>query len=137
MMLRLCNDLLRRLAKVNDAVLCGRVLIMLASFLPLSERSGVNLHGAYNVHNVTEYDGEDEERTGEPSSSEPPRTHPGPIASPPPQNIGLDLLLDLELELGLGGKIVPEVLLLGGRSTADGAGPARGGDERVVRKLCL
>lgn len=68
-MLRLCNDLLRRLARVNDAVTRGRVLIMLAAFLPLSERSGVNLHGAYNVRSVTEY--EDGRTEGEPSSSFP------------------------------------------------------------------
>lgn len=34
-------------------MLCGRVLLFLAKFLPLTERSGVNLQGAFNTDNVT------------------------------------------------------------------------------------
>lgn len=34
-------------------MLCGRVLLFLAKFLPLTERSGVNLQGAFNADNVT------------------------------------------------------------------------------------
>lgn len=36
-----------------NAMLCGRVLLFLAKFLPLTERSGVNLQGAFNADNVT------------------------------------------------------------------------------------
>lgn len=36
-----------------NAMLCGRVLLFLAKLLPLTERSGVNLNGAFNVANVT------------------------------------------------------------------------------------
>lgn len=42
-MLRTCNQLLRRLSKGHNAVLCGRILIFLARLLPLSDRSGINL----------------------------------------------------------------------------------------------
>lgn len=34
-------------------MLCGRILLFLAKLLPLGERSGVNLHGAFNTHNAT------------------------------------------------------------------------------------
>nr|XP_016483759.1 PREDICTED: THO complex subunit 1-like [Nicotiana tabacum] len=39
-MLRTCNQLLRRLSKANDVVFCGRIIMFLAHFFPLSERSG-------------------------------------------------------------------------------------------------
>jgi THO complex subunit 1 len=52
-LLRTCTLLLKRLSKSQDASLCGRVLLFLAKFLPLTERSGVNLAGAFHVDNVT------------------------------------------------------------------------------------
>lgn len=52
-LLRTCNILLKRLSKSQDAELCGRVLIFLAKFLPLTERSGVNMYGSFNVDNET------------------------------------------------------------------------------------
>lgn len=52
-LLRTCNLLLKRLSKSQDAPLCGRVLMFLAKFLPLTERSGVNLTGAFHTENVT------------------------------------------------------------------------------------
>ena len=54
-LLRTCNLLLKRLGS-RDALLCGRVLVFLAKFLPLTERSGVNIHGSFNVNNVTPLD---------------------------------------------------------------------------------
>jgi len=36
-----------------NAMLCGRVLLFLAKLLPLTERSGVNLGGAFNTENAT------------------------------------------------------------------------------------
>jgi hypothetical protein len=42
-MLRMCNELLRRLSKASATVLCGRILILLAHFFQLSERSALNL----------------------------------------------------------------------------------------------
>ncbi|EIN12840.1 hypothetical protein PUNSTDRAFT_97766 [Punctularia strigosozonata HHB-11173 SS5] len=47
-LLRMLNDLLRRLSKMGDAtVFCGRILSFLSAVFPLGERSGVNLRGEY------------------------------------------------------------------------------------------
>lgn len=55
-MLRTCNQLLRRLSKANNVVLCGRILMFLAHFFPLSERSAVNIKGVFNTSNETKYE---------------------------------------------------------------------------------
>ncbi|XP_078448484.1 nuclear matrix protein-like protein [Wolffia australiana] len=55
-MLRTCNQLLRRLSKANDVVFCGRILMFLAHFFPLSERSAVNIKGVFNSSNDTKYE---------------------------------------------------------------------------------
>ncbi|PON58467.1 THO complex, subunit THOC [Parasponia andersonii] len=55
-MLRTCNQLLRRLSKANDVVFCGRILMFLAHFFPLSERSAVNIKGVFNTSNETKYE---------------------------------------------------------------------------------
>jgi THO complex subunit 1 len=47
---------MRRLAKSKHTVFCGRILVYLANVFPLSERSGVNLRGDFNVDNVTFYE---------------------------------------------------------------------------------
>ncbi|OIV92408.1 hypothetical protein TanjilG_23008 [Lupinus angustifolius] len=57
-MLRTCNQLLRRLSKANDVVFCGRILMFLARFFPLSERSALNIKGVFNTTNVTKYEKE-------------------------------------------------------------------------------
>ena len=44
-MLKVANELLRRLSKARDEALRGRVLMFLAYVFPLSERSGVNVLG--------------------------------------------------------------------------------------------
>ncbi|KAJ1964780.1 hypothetical protein IWQ62_002836 [Dispira parvispora] len=54
-LLRLCNELLRRTSLTQHATFAGRVLILLASVFPLSDRSGVNLRGDFHVENTTEY----------------------------------------------------------------------------------
>ncbi|MCJ1466740.1 hypothetical protein MMC07_005360 [Pseudocyphellaria aurata] len=51
--LRACNELLRRLSRAEDAVFCGRVFIFLFQSFPLGDRSSVNLRGEYHVENVT------------------------------------------------------------------------------------
>ncbi|RWS30926.1 THO complex subunit 1-like protein [Leptotrombidium deliense] len=51
--LRSCNDLLRRLSKSQNTVFCGRILVFLAKFFPLFERSGLNLISEFNQDNVT------------------------------------------------------------------------------------
>ena len=49
-LLRACNDLTRRLSigKIDDVVLRGRVSLLLSAMYPLSERSALNISGAYN-----------------------------------------------------------------------------------------
>ncbi|XP_055851554.1 THO complex subunit 1 [Episyrphus balteatus] len=59
--LRMCNDLLRRLSRAQNTVFCGRILLFLAKFFPFSERSGLNIISEFNLDNVTEFgvDGKD------------------------------------------------------------------------------
>ena len=62
-LLRICNDLLRRLSRSQNTVFCGRILLFLAKFFPFSERSGLNIVSEFNVENVTEYGSESNELT--------------------------------------------------------------------------
>jgi THO complex subunit 1 len=66
--LRVCNDLKLRLSKekTSDVVLRGRVSLLLSALYPLSERSALNIAGAYN-NDEKRYDVE------RPSSDEIPR----------------------------------------------------------------
>ena len=65
-MLRIATQLLKRLSRTQQTVLLGRVLIALAVIFPLTDRSGVNLHGNFDTENVTKYDGrEDDEGSTE------------------------------------------------------------------------
>ncbi|KAK4692939.1 THO complex subunit 1, partial [Lecanoromycetidae sp. Uapishka_2] len=54
--LRACNELLRRLSRAEDTVFCGRVFIFLFQSFPLGDRSSVNLRGEYHVENITVYE---------------------------------------------------------------------------------
>lgn len=54
-LLRMCNDLLRRLSRSQNTVFCGRILLFLAKFFPFSERSGLNVVSEFNLENLTEY----------------------------------------------------------------------------------
>lgn len=60
-LLRMSNDLLRKLSRSQNTVFCGRILLFLAKFFPFSERSGVNIVSEFNVENITEYDTENAE----------------------------------------------------------------------------
>lgn len=60
-LLRMCNDLLRRLSRSSATVFCGRILLFLAKFFPFSERSGLNIVSEFNLENVTEYGTDAEE----------------------------------------------------------------------------
>lgn len=57
-LLRMCNDLLRRLSRSQNTVFCGRILLFLAKFFPFSERSGLNIVSEFNLENVTEFGGD-------------------------------------------------------------------------------
>ncbi|KAI1467087.1 THO complex subunit 1 transcription elongation factor-domain-containing protein [Daldinia caldariorum] len=63
--LRSCNDLLRRLSRAEDTAFCGRVFIFMFQCFPLGDRSSVNLRGEYHVENVTSF----EETPAEPDDS--------------------------------------------------------------------
>ncbi|KAI2637336.1 THO complex subunit 1 transcription elongation factor-domain-containing protein [Xylaria nigripes] len=54
--LRSCNDLLRRLSRAEDAAFCGRVYIFMFQSIPPGDRSSVNLRGEYHVENVTTFE---------------------------------------------------------------------------------
>ncbi|KAJ6084317.1 hypothetical protein N7486_011117 [Penicillium sp. IBT 16267x] len=54
--LRSCNELLRRLSRVEDTVFCGRVFIFLFQSFPLGDKSSVNLRGEFHTENVTTFD---------------------------------------------------------------------------------
>lgn len=51
--LRLCNEIIRRCPKSTSSDQIGFVLIILSKLFPLGERSGVNLRGDLNIDNVT------------------------------------------------------------------------------------
>ncbi|KAK0089024.1 hypothetical protein PV325_009645 [Microctonus aethiopoides] len=66
-LLRMCNDLLRRLSRSQQTVFCGRILLFLAKFFPFSERSGLNIVSEFNLDNHTVFGDEKiEENLGEP-----------------------------------------------------------------------
>uniref|UniRef100_A0A1B6EI84 Death domain-containing protein n=1 Tax=Cuerna arida TaxID=1464854 RepID=A0A1B6EI84_9HEMI len=58
-LLRMCNDLLRRLSRSQNTVFCGRILLFLAKFFPFSERSGLNIVSEFNIDNITEFSNDD------------------------------------------------------------------------------
>ncbi|GMT15007.1 hypothetical protein PFISCL1PPCAC_6304, partial [Pristionchus fissidentatus] len=61
--LRLCNDLLRKLSRCVETSFSGRINVFLSRFMPLSDKSALNIVGHFNTANVTKYD------TTEPESS--------------------------------------------------------------------
>ena len=61
-LLRICNDLLRRLSRTQNTVFCGRILLFLAKFFPFSERSGLNVISEFNLDNTTNFNQDDEEK---------------------------------------------------------------------------
>ncbi|KAF5672866.1 hypothetical protein FHETE_3585 [Fusarium heterosporum] len=54
--LRTCNELLRRLSRAEDTAFCGRVFIFMFQSFPLGDKSSVNLRGEFHVENVTTYE---------------------------------------------------------------------------------
>lgn len=58
LLLRMSNDLLRRLSSAQNTVFCGRIQLFLAQLFPLSEKSALNLTSHFNLENVTTYNKE-------------------------------------------------------------------------------
>lgn len=54
--LRSCNELLRRLSRAEDTAFSGRVFIFLFQSMPPGDKSSVNLRGEYHIQNATTYD---------------------------------------------------------------------------------
>ncbi|XP_053537176.1 THO complex subunit 1 [Ictalurus punctatus] len=69
-LLRMCNDLLRRLSKSQNTVFCGRIQLFLARLFPLSEKSGLNLQSQFNLENITVFNKNEQESTLGQQSSE-------------------------------------------------------------------
>ncbi|XP_055490152.1 THO complex subunit 1 isoform X2 [Leucoraja erinacea] len=95
-LLRMCNDLLRRLSKSQNTVFCGRIQLFLARLFPLSEKSGLNLQSQFNLENITVFNTNEQDSTlglkhtedkedgmeveeGETGDEEPPSTCSVPI----------------------------------------------------------
>ena len=53
-------DLLRRLSRSQNTVFCGRILLFLAKFFPVSERSGLNVVSEFNLENTTVFSSAEE-----------------------------------------------------------------------------
>merc|ERR1712066_1154665 len=68
--LRICNDLLRRLSRTQNTVFCGRILLFLAKFFPFSERSGLNVISEFNLDNTTNFNMDDQEKDNNSEESE-------------------------------------------------------------------
>ncbi|TKX26344.1 hypothetical protein C1H76_1306 [Elsinoe australis] len=66
--LRTCNELLRRLSRAEDATFCGRVFFFLFQIFPLGEQSSVNLRGEFHTDNITIF--EENADSGSASASE-------------------------------------------------------------------
>uniref|UniRef100_A0A8C2IWB9 THO complex 1 n=1 Tax=Cyprinus carpio TaxID=7962 RepID=A0A8C2IWB9_CYPCA len=62
-LLRMCNDLLRRLSKSQNTVFCGRIQLFLARLFPLSEKSGLNLQSQFNLDNITVFNKNEQDST--------------------------------------------------------------------------
>lgn len=90
-LLRTCNDLLRRLSKTKNTNFCGRILMLLAYTLPLSERSGVNVRGVHNVKplELDELDDEQQPQAGDAAGAAGAEKGAEPMATGgPPLDLG-------------------------------------------------
>jgi len=59
------TDLLRRMSRGQDTEFCGRILVFLARFFPVSERSGLNIISEFNLDNETVFADSNEVNQGE------------------------------------------------------------------------
>lgn len=81
--LRSCNELLRRLSRAEDTVFCGRVFIFLFQSFPLGDKSSVNLRGEYHTENVTTFDDvqKDTPQAGNAMDIDVPEDQQAPVAN--------------------------------------------------------
>lgn len=83
-LLRICNDLLRRLSRTQNTVFCGRILLFLAKFFPFSERSGLNVISEFNLDNVTNFNNFKDEAETDKEMGEESKEKPGKADSDDP-----------------------------------------------------
>ncbi|KAH8927718.1 hypothetical protein BT69DRAFT_1347136 [Atractiella rhizophila] len=55
-LLRLLNELLRRVSRTRDTEFSSRILLYLSKAFPLNDRSGLNVGGKSNTENTTEFE---------------------------------------------------------------------------------
>ncbi|KAF7559324.1 hypothetical protein G7046_g4828 [Stylonectria norvegica] len=83
--LRSCNELLRRLSRAEDTAFCGRVFIFMFQSFPLGDKSSVNLRGEYHVENVTTYENvpsDGDSKMDVDSAADTPKDSTGPRGTP-------------------------------------------------------
>ena len=51
-LLKICNGILKRLSLTKDTEFRGRIQLLISYTFPISEKSGVNVNGTYNISNV-------------------------------------------------------------------------------------
>lgn len=96
--LRTCNELLRRLSRAEDPVFCGRVYIFLFQSFPLGHKGSVNMRGEFHVGNVTTF--EDyiiSEQSGDTAMEDVPAISGAVPLVSSPSNYGIHLHLALPL----------------------------------------
>ncbi|XP_003382878.1 PREDICTED: THO complex subunit 1-like [Amphimedon queenslandica] len=87
LLLRMCNDLLRRLSSSLNTVFCGRIQLFLARLFPLSEKSALNLMSHFNLENVTSF-----KTLQTPPSSSEPQKPPGGNTNEDGEDMEIDAL---------------------------------------------
>lgn len=98
LLLRMCNDLLRRLSSAQNTVFCGSIQLFLAQLFPLSEKSALNLMSHFNLDNVTSFNDKD---ASEATTDSGGATTPMETSSPakPPFDGGADTNAPIDFNL--------------------------------------
>lgn len=81
-LLRMCNDILRRLSKSLNTIFCGRIQLFLARLFPLEEKSALNIMSNFHTENLTVYKKSVEEFNLEESLIDDPDADEGEVIEP-------------------------------------------------------
>ncbi len=88
-LLRMCNDIIRRLSKSQNTVFCGRIQLFLARLFPLEEKSALNLMSHFNAENVTIFKKQSDSIANDIKPSDSMDTEEGELLSASPIDFGL------------------------------------------------
>ena len=88
-LLRMCNDIMRRLSKSQNNVFCGRILLFLARLFPLEEKSALNLMSHFNAENVTIFRKQSNGKLNDATNSDGMDTEEGELTSGNPIDFAL------------------------------------------------